>query len=121
MSPETKVDALTDGLRERVQRGDFGTFGRLPSLRMLADEYGTTNETMNKVVQQLQAEGILLSLGRQGVFVHPPMTRVSGITKRFDEHLASMNLTPVETNVETPAYVPAPADVAKVFDIPVGT
>lgn len=118
MSPDTKVDALIDELRERVNRGDFGTAGRLPSLRMLAEEFGTTNETMNKVVQRLQAEGVLLSLGRAGVFVHPHLTRVPGLTKRFDKYLEGMGLTPVEKNIGMPAFVPAPIDVAKVFEIP---
>lgn len=121
MSPDTKVDALTNELRERVQRGDFGTAGRLPSLRMLADEFGTTNETMNKVVQSLQAEGVLLSLGRAGVFVHPQLTRVPGLTKRFDKHLEGMGLTAVEKNIGIPAFVPAPIEIAKVFEIPEGT
>lgn len=118
MSPDTKVDTLIDALRERVRRGDFGTAGRLPSLRMLADEFGTTNETMNKVIQSLQAEGILLSLGRAGVFVHPPLTRIPGLTKRFDQHLESMGLTAVEKNIGIPAFVPVPLEVAKVFEIP---
>jgi DNA-binding GntR family transcriptional regulator len=117
MSPDTKVNALIDELRERVKRGDFGTFGRLPSLRMLADEFDTTNETMNKVVQRLQAEGVLLSQGRAGVFVHPPLTRISGLTKNFSEYLESMGLTPVEKNIGLPSFVPAPNAVAKVFDI----
>ena len=120
MSPDTKMDMLTDELRERVQRGDFGTAGRLPSLRMLADEFGTTNETMNKVVQRLQAEGVLLSQGRAGVFVHPQLTRVPGLTKRFDKYLEGMGLTPVEKNIGEPAFVSASAEVAKVFEIPEG-
>jgi len=99
MSPDTKVDMLTDELRERVRRGDFGTAGRLPSLRMLADEFGTSNETMNKVVQRLQAEGVLLSLGRAGVFVHPPFTRISGLTKNFSEYLERLGLIAIEKNI----------------------
>lgn len=121
MSPDTKVDALIDELRERVRRGDFGTAGRLPSLRMLADQFGTTNETMNKVVQRLQAEGVLLSQGRAGVFVHPPFTRISGLTKNFAEYLVSQGLIAIEKNIGLPAFVPAPNEVAKVFDIREGT
>ena len=121
MAPDTKVDTLKDELRERVRRGDYGTAGRLPSLRMLAEEFGTTNETMNKVVQSLQAEGVLLSLGRAGVFVHPPITRVSGLTKNFAEYLEGQGLTAIEKNVGEPAFVPAPIEVAKVFDIREGT
>ena len=121
MSPDTKMDTLANELRERVQRGVFGTAGRLPSLRMLADEFGTTNETMNKVVQLLQAEGVLLSQGRAGVFVHPQLTRVPGLTKRFDKHLEDMGLTPVEKNIGTPAFELAPLEVAKVFEVPENT
>jgi len=121
MSPDTKMDMLANELRERVQRGVFGTAGRLPSLRMLADEFGTSNETMNKVVQRLQAEGVLLSLGRAGVFVHPPFTRISGLTKNFSEYLESLGLTAIEKNIEKPAFVPAPIEVAKAFDIREGT
>ena len=68
MSPETKIDSIADALRQRIVNGDFGTAGRLPSLRLLSEEYGTTHETMNKVIQRLQAEGLLTSLGRAGVF-----------------------------------------------------
>jgi DNA-binding GntR family transcriptional regulator len=121
MAPDTKMDTFANELRERVRRGDFGTAGRLPSLRMLAEEFGTSNETMNKVVQRLQAEGVLLSLGRAGVFVHPPFTRISGMTRNFSEYLESLGLTAVEKNIGTPAFVPAPNDIAKVFDVREGT
>jgi DNA-binding GntR family transcriptional regulator len=117
MSPDTKVDTLIDELRERVRRGDYGTVGRLPSVRMLAEEFGTTNETMNKVVQSLQAEGVLLSLGRAGVVVHPPFTRGPGLTKNFSKYLENLGLTAVEENIDVPAFVPAPIEVAKAFDI----
>jgi DNA-binding GntR family transcriptional regulator len=120
MSPETKVDYIIDAFRQRIVDGEYGTGGRLPSLRLLAEEYGTTRETMNKVVQRLQAEGLLISQGRAGVFVNKPRTRIPGITARFDLYLQEQGLTPVETNVDEPAIVAAPADVAKVFGIDEG-
>jgi DNA-binding GntR family transcriptional regulator len=120
MSPETKVDAIVDAFRKRILAGDFGTRGRLPSLRMLAEEFGTTNETMNKVVQLLQAEGLLISRGRAGVFVNKPRTRIPGITARFDLYLQEQGLTPMEVNVVEPSIVAAPADVAKAMGIAEG-
>jgi DNA-binding GntR family transcriptional regulator len=74
--PEVKVDDITNALRERILSGEFGTGGRLPSLRMFAAQYGTTRETMNKVAQRLQAEGLLSSLGTAGVFVRASRTRL---------------------------------------------
>lgn len=121
MSPTTKIDTIADSFRQRVVDGEYGISGRLPSLRMLAEEYGTTHETMNKVVQLLQADGVLLSKGRAGVFVSKPRTRIPGITARFDAYLEERGLAPVEINIDAPALVPAPAEVAKAFAIPIGS
>jgi GntR family transcriptional regulator len=120
MSPDVKVDTIADAFRQRILAGEYGTSGRLPSLRLLADEYGTTRETMNKVVQRLQAEGLLVSLGRAGVFVSKPRTRIPGITARFDLYLQEQGLAPVEANIDEPAVVSAPSEVARVLGIAEG-
>lgn len=117
MSDNIKVDGILDAFRQRILDGEFGISGRLPSLRMLAVEYNTTHETMNKVVQRLQAEGILFSLDRAGVFVQRPRTRIPGITPRFDEYIRKQGQTPVEIDLEEPSTVPASVEVAKVFNI----
>jgi DNA-binding GntR family transcriptional regulator len=120
MSPDVKVDVIADAFRQRILSGEYGTSGRLPSLRLLSEEYSTTRETMNKVVQRLQAEGLLVSQGRAGVFVNKPRTRIPGITARFDLYLQEQGLTPRETNIDEPALVSAPSEVAKVFGIAEG-
>lgn len=117
---DTKVDAILEKLRQQIVRGDFGTLGRLPSLRMLAEQYETTRETVNKAVQQLQAEGLLISHGTAGVFVSS-RTRMPGITARFDLYLKQRGLIPVETDVDKPSFVSASSEVAKVFDVVEGT
>ena len=121
MSPDTKIDAIIDAFRRRITDGEFGTSGRLPSLRLLAEEFGTTHETMNKVVQLLQADGLLVTKGRAGVFVNKPRTRVPGITVRFDLYLQEQGLTPLEENIGQPAVVPASTDVARVLGIAEGS
>lgn len=120
MAPDTRVDEIIDDLRKRILAGDFGTMGRLPSLRMLASQFKTTQETMNKVVQHLQAEGLLSSLGRQGLFVSMPRTRIPGIVPRFDLYLKEMGLEPVEHNIDSPSIVPAPPDIAKAMGVKPG-
>lgn len=117
----SKVDEITNALRQRIVAGEFGTGGRLPSLRMFASQYGTTQETMNKAIQRLQSEGLLSSLGRQGVYVHMPRARIPGILPRFDKYLEELGFNPVETNIDEPAVVPAPEDVATVFNIAPGS
>jgi DNA-binding GntR family transcriptional regulator len=121
MSPDTKVSDITDALRKRILTSEFGTGGRLPSLRMFAEQYGTTQQTMNTVIQRLQSEGLLVSLGRQGVFVHMPRTRIPGLVPRFDLHIKEMGMEPVETNIIKPELVSAPLDVATALGVAEGS
>jgi DNA-binding GntR family transcriptional regulator len=83
MSTRSKVEKFIDALRNRILSGEFGNTGRLPSFRTLATEYNTTQETMNKTMQALQAEGLITSLGAKGVFANTPSTRLLGFTPNF--------------------------------------
>lgn len=121
MSPDAKIDTFTDILRQRILEREYGTAGRLPSLRMLADQFNTTHETMNKVIQRLQAEGLLISFGRAGVFVNFSQKHLPGITPRFDQFLLEQGLSPIETNIDEPSIVPAPLEVANIFNIPIAS
>ncbi len=119
-NPNPKVDMIADTLRQRISAGEFGTAGRLPSLRMLAAQFDTTHETMNKVIQRLQAEGLLLSLGRAGVFVKSPQSPIPGITRNFAEYLKEQDQIPVEEDISAPAIVPAPAEVVEALGVDEG-
>lgn len=121
MPADTKIDDIAEALRKRILGGEFGTGGRLPSLRMFAEQYGTTQQTMNTVIQRLQAEGLLSSLGRQGIFVHVmPRARIPGIVPRFDLYMKQLGMELVETSVGRPEVAPAPADVAQALGIAEG-
>jgi DNA-binding GntR family transcriptional regulator len=120
MSPDTRVDMINDELRRRILDKDFGIAGRLPSLRMLAEQFGTTNETMNKVVQRLQAEGLLISLGRAGIFVNSTQKHIPGITPNLAEFFQQQGRILEETDIEEPSIVRAPAEVAEAFNIEEG-
>ena len=123
MSPDTRVDGITNEFRQRINDGEFGTAGRIPSLRMLANQFDTTHETMNKVVQRLQSEGILFSLGRAGIFVNidEKRKRVQGLTSRFDEAIRQQGLEPTEVDIEDPSLVNATNEVAHALQVPPGT
>ena len=119
---DVKIDDITEALRQRIMSGEFGTGGRLPSLRMFAQQYGTTRETMSKVAQRLQAEGVISSLGRAGIFVRASRTRIPGIGLRFDHYLKQLGLEPVvESIFGTPGVVPASPEVAEALGVPENT
>lgn len=117
MPSDVRVDDIINALRERILTGEFGTGGRLPSHRMLAKQYNTTHETINKVMQRLQAEGLLLSLGRQGVFVRAARTRLPATSPRFASYLQQLGLKPIETTIDGPDIVPASQEVAQALGI----
>ena len=117
MSPDAQVDVVADALRQRILEGEFGTGGRLPSLRMLASEFGVGYDTINSVVQRLQAEGVLISKGRAGVFVNKPRPRIPTNLARFGEYLEPLGLKAMEMTLEGPSVIPAPASVARVMGL----
>jgi len=113
MSTTTKVDTIIDGLRARIQSGEFGQGGRLPSFRKLVEEYETSQETMNKAMQALQAEGLLLSSGAKGVFVNNPRLRVPGIVVDFSEYLKNEGLTPKSEFITKPEIIQPSQEIMK--------
>ena len=73
-NPE-KVNRVLDELRQRIQSGEYGRSGRLPSRLQLAKEFDTTAETINKAMNILRAEGLVVAQGRS-VAVSPAPVRV---------------------------------------------
>jgi DNA-binding GntR family transcriptional regulator len=117
MKTANKADQVRETLRERILSGEFGRRGRLPSLRMLATEYKISQETINKVIQVLQAEGWILSLGQRGVFVNMPRIRFPGFLKTPSSYAAEMNVDPVEEYVEDPKVLIPPVEIATAMNL----
>ncbi|MBV9707571.1 MAG: GntR family transcriptional regulator, partial [Chloroflexi bacterium] len=104
-------------LRQRILDGEFGTGGRLPPVRMLAKDYNVGPDLINKVLQRLQAEGLLISRGRTGVFVNKPRPRVSNNLALFHVSMEEQGLKAVEETLEGPSIVPAPEYAARAMGI----
>lgn len=121
MSASTKVDTIIDGIRSRILSGEFGEEGRLPSFRKLVDEYQTSQETMNKAMQALQAEGRLISAGAKGVFVNKPRFRFPAMVANFYEELSKLEPDPSEVNIGKPEIIDPSLDLIKKMRLPKGT
>lgn len=117
------VPEVAEALRERIQAGDFGRYGRLPHAGDLAKEYQVSRDTINRAIKLLQAEGYLESRGEgtRGVVISRSRVRIQGITARFDLELEKLGLIAAESNIGEPAIVPAPASVASALGISQGT
>lgn len=118
MAVNVKVDTIIDGIRSRILAGEFGESGRLPSFRKLVAEYETSQETMNKAMQALQAEGLVISSGAKGVFVNTPSVHLLGYSSDFYKYLQKELPDPIEEFIEKPVIIEAPAEAAKLMNLP---
>lgn len=114
MVDNTKVDVLAEQLRQRIREGEFGTNGRLPPHRVLAEQFHTTRETVNKVIQLLQSEGLLVAR-EKSVYVKPPLMKLSAFITNYDQHIRERGLEPISQFLEKPDLAPLPSWVAKLL------
>lgn len=117
-NPE-KVNKVLGELRHRISGGEYGRSGSLPSRLQLAKEFDTSAETINKAINVLRSEGLLVTRGR-AVAVNPPPIRVPGMMESFAKHLRKMGIEPLIEYIGEPEHVILSAENARVFSVPEG-
>jgi DNA-binding GntR family transcriptional regulator len=111
---DTKIDILAEKLRERINGNEFGTSGRIPPHRVLAEQLETTRETINKVIQLLQSEGLLVARDKS-VYVQKPLLKLPGFLANFEQYIRDRGKEPVTEFLETPDLVPLQEPMAKML------
>lgn len=84
----THHDRILTGLRDRITSGEWKPGFQLPFETHLAESYGVSRMTMNKVLAQLTREGFLVRRKKLGTFVARPMAQA-----------AVMKITDIEAEV----------------------
>lgn len=115
---------IADQLRERIRRGDWAPGERLPAIPVLADMYGVAKQTVQRTIDQLRVEGLLITKPGSGTFVRGTRRRLNRLARgRYGRHrgyhadLAAryrQQLTEV-------GRAPAPPEVADAFGVADGT
>lgn len=77
MSPEkdTKIDEIAEELSKRIAQGRYVAGQRLPSERELADELDVSRVTIRAALLRLQAENLVDTVPRGGIFVRSSSTK----------------------------------------------
>jgi GntR family transcriptional regulator len=111
-------------IRAQVQRGDWGPGERLPSIPAIAALYGVAKQTVQRAVDQLRVEGLLITKPGSGTYVRGTRRRLDrlsrgryGLHRGYHADLAAryrQELTEV-------GQAPAPAEVAEAFGVSPGT
>jgi len=70
---------LTDGIRAKIQSGEWEEGDRLPSFAEMYREHGASVATMQKAYDQLEKEGFIERRARSGVYVTNPPSVQTGM------------------------------------------
>ncbi len=63
---------IRQALQDRINQGILGTGTKLPSERVLSDDFQTTRTTIREALSSLEQDGIIYREDRRGWFVSPP-------------------------------------------------
>src|SRR5918911_3018195 len=115
---------IAAALRAQIHRGDWGPGERLPSIPAIAAMYGVAKQTVQRTIDQLRVEGLLITRPGSGTFVRGTKRRLNRLSRgrygtrrgyhadlaaRYRQHLLDVGRSP------------APAEVAEAFGLKAGT
>lgn len=81
VDPESTVpvyEQIVDAVVEGILDGSLVPGVRLPTVRQLAGDLGVATNTVAKAYRQLETEGHVATLGRNGTVVQAPVGQVPG-------------------------------------------
>lgn len=112
---------IAEGLRERLEAGEFLAGTRLPSEPELARRLGVSRSSLRSAITLLEADGLLRRMHGSGTFVTDRPLLRNDLSQNFgvSELIATTGLEPGTTDAHA-AREPAPADVAQAFGIDAG-
>jgi len=67
-SPELPSAKVFSALRARIEAGEWQPDQALPSVAVLAAEYGASRATVARVLRKLEADGLVRVIPRWGTF-----------------------------------------------------
>jgi GntR family transcriptional regulator len=115
---------IAQSLRERIQAGEWGAGERLPSIPVLADTHGVAKQTVQRAIDQLRVEGMLITRPGSGTYVRGTRRRLNrlargryGVRRGYHADLAAR----YRQQLLGAGRAPAPAEVAEAFGLPAGT
>ncbi|MBB5873813.1 GntR family transcriptional regulator [Allocatelliglobosispora scoriae] len=115
---------IATNLRARIRRGDWAAGERLPSIPAMATMFGVAKQTIQRTVDQLRLEGLLITKPGSGTYVRGTRRRLNRLSRgrygthrgyhadlaaRYRQHLVSVSTEP------------APSEITDAFGVVDGT
>jgi DNA-binding GntR family transcriptional regulator len=121
MPKSQQIERITQQLREDILKGSFRPYNVLPTIRVLADQFGTTADTISKVLKNLEIEGLLAKGKGRSIRVNIPRERITTNDETFREYMKAQGYTVIVERIVTPSVIPATPQLAMMFRLPEGT
>ncbi|HJT58581.1 MAG TPA: GntR family transcriptional regulator [Ktedonobacteraceae bacterium] len=121
MPKSQQIERITQQLREDILQGAFKPYNVLPTIRVLADQFGTTADTISKVLRNLEIEGLLVKGKGRSLRVNVPRERITTNDETFRDYMKAQGYTVTVEPIVTPGVIPATPQLAKLFRLPTGT
>lgn len=68
-------------LRTRVRQGDWAAGERLPSIPAIAEMFGVAKQTVQRAIDQLRVEGVLITKPGSGTYVRGTRRRLNRLSR----------------------------------------
>jgi len=108
------IDELTDDLRARIERGEYGTSGTIPTTDLLATQWKKPRSMVTQVMSILQAEGKIRLVGKRYIVAYPHLV-FPGLVKDFGKYLEEQGFIALMENLIEPREEQMPIDIATLF------
>jgi len=67
--PRPAYMQIADDLRRQIEAGEYDPGDRLPSNRLMSEQYGVAAETLRQALDVLRGEGLIATQSTRGTFV----------------------------------------------------
>jgi GntR family transcriptional regulator len=111
-------------LRDRVRRGEWQPGERLPSIPAIAELFGVAKQTVQRAVDQLRVEGVLITKPGSGTYVRGTRRRLNRLSRgRYGAHRGYHADLAARYRQQLVAVgrEPAPTEVTDAFGVRDGT
>ena len=112
-----QIETITERITSDILSGKLGQYSALPTRRAMAEQFGTTVDTIAKVLHNLEVAGLVVKGRGRTMKVNTPRERVTSNSERFVDVMEQKGNQIEVEYLQTPGIVSAGPDLARWFKV----